>query len=118
MAVALPDNVTGADIGSVTANAFSTAMTRKLRILTMNALERDGTDYKNDEEDSEEEEWDDVQCWKIKAHIGRQCDSDLSVEVCQEDLLDAARTAVPTVIDLEYYEGLGRRFDDQLVGQE
>ncbi len=116
MAAALPDNVTGADIGAVTASAFSAALTRKLQTLTRVALRENeaGTDGE-DEGDDGDEEWDDAQCWQIKAHIGRQDDSELAVEVRQGDLLQAAQTAVPTAIDLAYYEGLGRRYDDQMA---
>lgn len=50
--------------------------------------------------------------WAVQAYINRLPQRDLMILVEQEDLLQAARTIRPSVVDLAYYESLGATYDD------
>ncbi len=118
----LPANVTGADIGAVTAQGFSLAMQRKLQQLTEAALNCSAQDGEAEngfnETNGEEEDEEASEHWRIKSHIDRQSGEQLTVYVTQTDLLQAARSVVPSAVDLAYYEQLGRVYEDDRVGEK
>lgn len=107
MAGALPENITGADIGAVTSSAYSHALQRKLQTLREQALahiQKQAIVVDTDAKDPDD--------WAVQAYINRLPEQDLKIIVEQDDLLQAARSIQPSVVDLAYYEGLGAIYDD------
>lgn len=102
VAQALPLNVTGADIGGVTSAAYSTALRRKLSELKAQALAHLTHTESTKEPDD----------WAVQGYINQLDDTELVIAVQQSDLLHAARSIQPSVVDLDYYESLGDMYDD------
>ena len=109
VALALPENVTGADIGAVTSTAYGAALERKLAELKMRAeaaIRTTAQCIPSIEEDFQPDDW------AIRSYINQLPDKELDVEVTQQDLVAAASNCRPSVVDLAYYEGLGDLYDD------
>jgi hypothetical protein len=49
---------------------------------------------------------------ELRAYVTSVPKSELEVRVRQEDLLQAARSVLPSVGDLQYYEALGDTYND------
>jgi hypothetical protein len=49
---------------------------------------------------------------ELRAYVNNVPKSELEVRVRQEDLLQAARSILPSVGDLQYYEALGDTYND------
>jgi hypothetical protein len=49
---------------------------------------------------------------ELRAYVNSVPKSELEVRVRQEDLLQAARSILPSVGDLQYYEALGDTYND------
>jgi peroxin-6 len=100
----LPKNVTGADLGAVSSSAFSSALERKLHELETLRLTQYGSSSQ-----SSEEELDFLEAFS---------DDKLQVIVTQQDFIAAARSLVPSVVDLSYYEELHATYDSSLPDSE
>lgn len=124
VAAAMAENVTGADIGSVSSTAYSLALNRKLGEL-MEAATRhiDGhhsgqwagssdTDFKQVLFDMPYEQMSD-----IKSFVAQLQGEELDVVISQRDLMDAAIAMKPSVTNLAHYESLGEVYDDSLLAE-
>jgi len=164
VAAALPENVTGADIGAVTSAAFSNALQRKLADLrqqaanstttatatsttvaeqatvaatastssttTVAGVSSEATEISADvdtskqkesqhhfqqqqqQQQQQESQEDDTDDWAVRSFINRLPETALNIRVTQQDLLCAATSLKPSVVDLAYYEHLGALYDD------
>lgn len=116
VAAALPENITGADIGAVTSSAYSHALQRKLQTLRAQAIAHIQssavTTTSNTLQASVATGVKEPDDWAVQAYINRLPEKELKILVEQEDLLQAARSIQPSVVDLAYYEGLGAIYDD------
>jgi hypothetical protein len=99
----LPENVTGADIGSVTAKAFLIALTKKLTDLR-NLFLKAEVDVLST--------CDQHESIRLQSYINKLSRKQLEVTVCQEDLALSCQGLKPSMINVSHYEQLQEKFDN------
>ena len=102
IAKALPDNVTGADLGAVSAAAFSIALQRKLKMLEQAALELHGFEGEGTSME-----------YVVSSYVDSLTDEELTCVVSQDDFTAAIKTLKPSVsmVELQRYVSLGKELD-------
>jgi SpoVK/Ycf46/Vps4 family AAA+-type ATPase len=99
----LPENVTGADIGSVTSKAFLIALTKKLNKLREQFLNEEAPIPALPEQH---------ESIRLQSYINKLPRTQLEVTVSQEDLFLSCQSLKPSVINVSHYDQLQEKFDN------
>lgn len=97
---AMSDNKTGADIGAVCNKAVNMALQRK--IAHVQSLYKDSAASSATADD----------ILGVKQYLDNLSSEDLRILITQDDFLNACKAIKPSVVDLSYYEGLEKAFDN------